>query len=151
MKTNHIIRHTLAALPLAATLLCTSCELEMSGNGKLDGYWHLEAVDTLSTSGRLDLKEDRRFWSFQNKLMQLNDPSGAHRMCVMYFVHDDGTLSISEPRINDRTQSDPLITDIEILAPYGINAFDESFVVGKLTGGKMELLSPTLRLSFTKF
>lgn len=137
-------------LPVISVFL-SSCELEVSENGKLDGYWHLERVDTLATGGVYDLKEERRFWSFQNRLMQLNDPSGAHRMCVMYFTHQDGMLTISEPRINDRAESDPLIEDLDILTPYGINAFDESFSVEKLTGGKMVLLSPTLRLSFSKF
>ena len=33
-------------------LLFCSCDIESSKNGDLDGFWHLERVDTISTSGR---------------------------------------------------------------------------------------------------
>ena len=29
----------------------SSCEIETSQNGDLDGFWHLEQVDTLATGG----------------------------------------------------------------------------------------------------
>ena len=32
---------------LALLLLLTSCTIEFSDNGKLDGFWQLRAVDTL--------------------------------------------------------------------------------------------------------
>ena len=48
MKRNNIY------LVLAATMMCltgmlTGCDIETSGNGKLDGYWHMTAVDTIAT------------------------------------------------------------------------------------------------------
>ena len=43
-------------------LLFCSCDIESSKNGDLDGFWHLERVDTISTSfnhheNRLDLSD----------------------------------------------------------------------------------------------
>ena len=70
-----IFRIGLVPALLAAVLVC-SCEIEMSGNGRLDGMWHLVSVDTLSTSGVRDMSEERIYWSFQNRLLELDDKSG---------------------------------------------------------------------------
>lgn len=43
-------------------LLLTSCDIETSDNGDLDGYWHLVRVDTLATGVSSDLSETRVFW-----------------------------------------------------------------------------------------
>ena len=51
----------------------TSCELETSNNGALDGYWRLQQVDTLQTKGTADLSAQRLFWSVQGKILMLND------------------------------------------------------------------------------
>ena len=48
-----------------------SCEMETSDNGDLDGFWHLESVDTLSTGGSCDLSEKRVFWGVQHKLISI--------------------------------------------------------------------------------
>ena len=48
----------------AALLLLTSCEIEFSNNGKLDGFWQLIAVDTLATQHTSDLKTSGRTWAF---------------------------------------------------------------------------------------
>ena len=40
---------------LTTALALASCELETSDNGKFDGFWHLERVDTLATGGSLNL------------------------------------------------------------------------------------------------
>ena len=47
---------------LTTALTLASCELETSDNGKFDGFWHLERVDTLATGGSLNLQQKRIFW-----------------------------------------------------------------------------------------
>ena len=56
-------------------LFVCSCELETSNNGDLDGMWHLVRVDTLSTSGVKYMEDDKIYWLFQFKLLQLEDKS----------------------------------------------------------------------------
>ena len=41
----------LCIVPVLLLMSLTSCEIETSENGDLDGYWHLEQVDTLATGG----------------------------------------------------------------------------------------------------
>ena len=55
---------TIAAI-LTTALTLASCELETSDNGKFDGFWHLERVDTLATGRSLNLQQKRIFWGVQ--------------------------------------------------------------------------------------
>ena len=54
-----------------------SCDLETSDNGKLDGFWHLERIDTLATGRALDMSGEKVFWSFQVNLLQLQGGSSS--------------------------------------------------------------------------
>ncbi len=51
----------------------SSCEIETSQNGDLDGFWHLEQVDTLATGGTCSFADKRIFWGCQYKLIQVGD------------------------------------------------------------------------------
>ena len=48
---------------IGATMIAamTSCTIESSDNGKLDGFWHMEQVDTLATGGTQDLSDSLMF------------------------------------------------------------------------------------------
>ena len=140
---------------MAACMVMASCglvEFETSDNGKLDGYWHLEKVDTLSSGGTADVSQQLIFWSVQGAMLITYSPniSSAVQRCVFHFSHENDTFSIIEPRIFDRVAGDPLVEDVAILAPFGINKLDESFKVEQLTGSKMTLVSENLRLFFKK-
>ena len=50
---------------LTTALTLASCELETSDNGKFDGFWHLERVDTLATGGSLN--RDMEVWAAVRK------------------------------------------------------------------------------------
>lgn len=144
-KVSYIL---LTLLMLAA---CTSCELETSTNGALDGYWRLQQVDTLQTKGTADLSAQRLFWSVQGKVLMLNDLDYRYPECVMEFEHRDQRLMLHRPLISDRTKGDPVIDDVKILYPYGIRRLDEQFEVERLDGSHMVLRGEQLRLVFTKF
>ena len=50
------IRHFAYVVVLCLSLCgMTSCEVETSGNGELDGFWHLERIDSLQNGGSKDL------------------------------------------------------------------------------------------------
>ena len=50
----------------------SSCEIETSQNGDLDGFWHLEQVDTLATGGTCSFADKRIFWGCQRYIVQVN-------------------------------------------------------------------------------
>lgn len=144
-KTTYIL------LTLLMLAVCTSCELETSTNGALDGYWRLQQVDTLQTTGTADLSAQRLFWAVQGKILMLNDLDYRYPECVMEFEHHDQRLTLHRPLISDRAKGDPVIGDAQILHPYGIRRLDEQFEVERLDGSRMVLRGEQLRLVFTKF
>ena len=137
-------------------LLClcavmTACELETSKNGKLDGFWHLETVDTLATGGRLSMAHRHYFWAVQMRLLQLSAHDEAQGLFLMRFEKTPTTLRVHNAYRNDRPNDDPQITDINLLAPFGVNKFDETFQIEQLKTSRMVLRSETLRLTFRRF
>lgn len=139
-------------------MLFSSCGwFETSDNGDLDGFWHLERIDTLATNGVRDLSENRLFWGVQYKLMSLQDADGSNASLYMRFMHEGTSLVLSHPYLNqwhendEGTGGDVPTEDIELLRPYGINHLEENFVVERLNDSKMILRSETLRLYFYKF
>lgn len=137
-------------LPLAIILSSVSCELETSGNGNLDGFWHIVSIDTLSTDGKTDLSQQLFFWSFQNHLMTLSDKKGIQANIVARFQRTDNTLRLYYPCIDQRESGDIAIEDVEILRPYGVNSIEEHFEIERLNKNNMTLKSQTLRLRFVK-
>ena len=131
-------------------LLFCSCDLETSKNGDLDGFWHLERVDTLSTSGSLDLSQAKLFWAFQKDLLQLR---GDEQEFYLRFNHHDNYLDLSDPRLRDREKDDPAISSstMYLILPYGINEEEESFQVVTLDNDNMVLRNQNLQLWFRKF
>lgn len=131
-------------------MLSASCELETSDNGKLDGYWHLETVDTIATGGHNDVSSRHIFWAVQGKILQLYN-TDTTTTYVFRFEHTGGKLSLSDARRDYREQNDPVVTDVSVLAPFGVNSLEESFTVEQLTGSRLTLVSEALRLKFRKF
>lgn len=137
---------------LAATLaaMLTACELESSNNGDLDGYWHMQRVDTLSTGGSTDLSDSLRFWAVQMSLLNLTDKGGDAGEFLLRFAYDSDSLRLYDPHYSNRMTGDPSLDDAAPLAPYGINAVDETFAIERLNGSYMTLKGGTLRLQFNK-
>ena len=131
-------------------LLFCSCDLETSKNGDLDGFWHLERVDTLSTSGSLDLSQAKLFWAFQKDLLQLR---GDEQEFYLRFNHHDDQLDLSNPHLRDREKDDPAISSstMYLIRPYGINEEEEYFQVINLDNDYMVLRNQDLQLWFRKF
>ena len=130
----------------------TSCELETSNNGDLDGFWHMVQVDTLQTGGVKDASEDLIFWSFQLNLLELSDHSYSNPIYMARFNHDSGQLKVTKPCLYDRYEGNKMVTEenLEVISPYGLNALEETFRVEELSGSRMTLSNGTLRLYFKK-
>ena len=137
-------------------MMLAACDIENSHNGDLDGFWHLERVDTLKTGGVTDLRQKRIFWSVQAKLLLTkdldNDPSGY----IFRFSQEGEELILSQPHTNGGHQSgtddgDQPVTDVRLIAPYGINNLEERFHKDHLNSSHLTLSTDELRLYFKKF
>ena len=142
MKNIHIV--------FLVLLLFCSCDIETSKNGDLDGFWHLERVDTISTSGSLDLSQEKLFWAFQKDLLQLR---GDKQEFYLRFNHHDNQLDLSNPHLRDREKDDPSISSstMYLIRPYGINKEEEYYQVVTLNSDDMILRNQDLQLWFRKF
>ena len=134
----------------AALLLLTSCEIEFSNNGKLDGFWQLIAVDTLATQHTSDLKTSGRTWAFQGRLLEMRDTKGGFSDLYFSFEHRGDSLFLDSPYLSDRDADDIKITDVNIVRPYGVNGLKEEFEIENLSNNKLVLRSKTLRLMLRK-
>jgi len=125
------------------------CELETTDNGDLDGYWHLEQVDSLAGQRSIDYGQSNIFWSIQFELLQL---SNLEDNTIIYkLVYDNHQLTLANPCMFDRADGDTLVTNVEVLRQYGVNALQENFKVVTLESRTMVLESPVLRLHFRKY
>ena len=134
-------------LPLAALAL-SACELETSGNGGLDGFWHLERVDTLATGGVADWSAETRFWAFQARLLNVTNNDGGY---LLRFSHEGDSLTVSDPYAHARPNGATRLEDAQPLRPYGINGLSDRFRIEKLKGGTMVLSTKRLKLTLKKF
>ena len=151
------MRKTICGILIAATTILTtmtlaSCDIETSSAaGDFNGMWHLTRVDTIATGGVLNLKNEKLFWAFQNKLMQADDKNEKLAKILMRFNQTNTQLTLHTPYVYDRENGDVPLSDPTLLAPYGINKLEEKFDVVTLKGGKMVLQSEKLKLTLKKF
>ena len=136
-------------LSVLSLFFLVGCELETTDNGDLDGYWHQERVDSLSSQRSVDYGQARIFWSIQFKLLQLSDLE--NNTIIYNLVYDNQQLTLANPYMFDRADGDTLVTDVEVLRRYGVNALQENMKVVSLQSDRMVLESPVLRLHFKKY
>lgn len=140
---------------LSLPCLC-SCEIETHGNGDIDGFWQLNAIDSLYNNTRTDATSSRIFWAVQAKLLKTTDYTGNNPTLLMRFILTGDSLRLHSPVIHKRSihNADKVDTPLEEpspLFPYGIQSLDETFKVLLLNGDRMILESDVLRLHFVKF
>ena len=126
------------------------CDIETSDNGGLDGMWRLESVDTLASGGRLELATEIRAWSFQNKLLELRDHTGPAGAFLLRFEHKDKTLRTYQPYVFNRETGDYPLENAAFMAPFGLNALDETFTIVELSSSRMKLRDGELQLQLRK-
>ena len=122
----------------------TSCDIEHIDNGKLDGLWKLQAMDSLSNQVTVDMSRSNLSYAIQGNLLQLG-------RVYFRFDHQGDSLILHDPYVNSFDVSETL-TDISLVTPFGINNIPrEAFYVDELSRGKMVLRSEFLRLHFEKY
>ena len=139
---------------LTLGMLLASCELEVSGNKELDGYWQMYQVDTLSTGGIADTHEALIYWGIQGKLLQIRfSENGKYLGEGFLFRFERGayTLNLSSPILHHLYDTDEPIDDVEILKPYGIYDLEEVFSIEELNDDRMVLFNDELRLHFRRY
>lgn len=135
---------------ISALFAISSCSLETSDNGDLDGFWHLTRVDTIATGNACDMSGERVFWSVQMNLLNVTDYRTSSYGYLLRFINENSTLRVYDPYTHDRPNGDVKVEDPAQLAPLGINSLDETFNIESLSSKRMILSTNELRLSFTK-
>ena len=139
-------------LPLL-TLLFSACTLETDNDaGRMEGMWHLVKIESMTSAANEDLSEQVIFWSFQAKLLQLEDKTGQHYSYLYRFRIDNDQLTLTAPYQFDRENGDRPLTAYEsTLGLYGIKSLTPVFRIEKIDRRKMILNDGTVRLYFDKF
>lgn len=134
-------------------LALSSCTLETSDNGKLDGFWHLERIDTISTGGALDMRDDKIFWAVENKLLQFQGGSATY---TFHFNNTGDSLILIDPYHSYGHEENGQGGDVEVkdakeLRQYGVQHLNERLYKESLKGSSMVLRTDSVRLYFRKF
>ena len=139
-------------LPLLALLL-SSCSLETDNDAdRMEGMWHLVKIESTTGVASEDLSEQVIFWSFQAKLLQMEDKTGNHNSYLYRFRIDNDQLTLTSPYQFDRENGDrPLSAYESTLALYGIKSLTPVFRIEELDRRKMALNDGSVRLYFDKF
>lgn len=140
-------------LLIAATgLLTLGCDrFHVSDNGKLDGFWKLTDVDTLSNGRSANVGHLQIFWAVQADLLEIRDIRGMNVNVFFRFDFNDKQLTLYSPVADNREISDSLVTDVNTIRPYGLSNLRETLQILELSSTKMTLESHTLRMYFRKY
>ena len=137
----------------ALALLFSSCSLETDNDaGDLEGMWHLVRIEESATNTHTDVSNEVIFWSFQAKLLQMEDKTGQHYSYLYRFRIDNDQLTLTSPYQFDRENGDRPLTAYEsTLGLYGIKSLTSVFRIEKIDRRKMILNDGAVRLYFDKF
>ena len=143
---------------MTSALMFSSCTLESSDNGDLDGFWHLESVDTLATGKTEDFSQRYVFRGVEHKFIAVKETDTNREKFYFRFEQTGDSLKITQVYKNHWHQDQgeeggdiPVDELSDDLQHYGINALPEGFKKEALSGSKMILKSKTVRLKFKKF
>lgn len=139
-------------LPVLA-LLFSSCSLETDNDaGDLEGMWHLVRIEESVTNTHRDVSNEVIFWSFQAKLLQMEDKTGQINSYLYRFRIDNDQLRLSSPYLFDRENGDHPLTAYEAtLGRYGIKSLTPTFRIERVDRRKLVINDGTVRLYFDKF
>ena len=154
-KKYKIVHAMMVAFVAISMFAFSSCELESSDNDKLDGFWHLESIDSLENGQTVDMSKLHVFWGIEYKLIAATQYDNNTERMFFRFEQTSDSLKITQAFINHGHQDNggdiPLTEVTNDLRYYGINNLPEGFAKEALSGSKMILRSKTLRLKFKKF
>ncbi len=137
-------------------LLLSACTLETDNDtGDLEGMWHLVRIENLVTGSGgsvKDLSSQKVFWSFQARLLELDDKSGGGSSYLYRFQIDNGQLTLKDPYLYDRENGDRVLSIYDShLETYGIKSLTPVLKIESVRKGKLILSDSNVRLYFDKF
>src|SRR5574344_299445 len=99
-------------------MLLAACDIHMSENGSLDGYWQLTAVDTLATGGHRDMQDTRIYWGIESTLIEMmdHDFKGSYNDYFFFFRRENGYLTLVNAHRSNRAQGDVLVENAQELS-----------------------------------
>ena len=154
-KKYKIVHAMMVAFVAISMFAFSSCELESSDNGKLDGFWHLESIDSLENGKTVDMSKLHVFWGIEYKLIAATQYDNNTERMFFRFEQTSDSLMSTQAFIYHGDQAiggDIDLTEVtNDLRYYGINNLPEGFAKEALSGSKIILRSKTLRLKFKKF
>ena len=157
-KKNKFLPAMVVSLMVASAWSLSSCDLERSDNGDLDGYWHLESIDSLENGHTADFSKEYVFWGIEYKLISTRVTNTNQERLYLRFEQTSDSLKITQAYLDHGHQDNgedggdiPVEEVTDDLRFYGINNLPEGFYKEALDGSKMILRSKTLRLKFKKF
>lgn len=133
----------------------SSCELDTSDNGDLDGNWQLLSIDTLNTGGTNNMKDKQIFYAVQFHLINIYALNIKNEYIIpksfYHFSQTRDSLILYSADITENAtyaHKDSFLTG---LRPLGINSLEEHFKIETLNSKNMVLKSRELRLNFRNF
>lgn len=133
---------------LTILLSLSSCSVEMSNNGDLDGLWQMYEMQ-IDGAEPVDMRYTGTTMSVAFRMMSLKNYY--QPMVYCRFENTGNTLRIYDFRLGIHDVSDLPIEDPEVLNPFGIFSLDEHFKVEVMTGSDMVLRSDRALLKFRKY
>lgn len=154
---RNIFLFLFSILSISFLAACSFNTDKVSGDGDLEGFWHLERIEYLSTdaagattvSSVSDLSNQLIFWSFQQKLLELSDKSDEISTVLCRFIANDGNLTIGNVYIPSY-DTDSLSTDVSLLAPFGMDQLNKTYSY-TIHGSKLTLTGNDRRLYLKRF
>lgn len=144
-----------------AVLGLTACDnFHTSGNGKLDGFWQMTHVDTLSTGNTADVTSQMIFWAVQSELIELSNRQQSVSSdldippILFRFERADDKLILlgdPKPRVSSRKKSDSDFASAPECGYYGLSERGDTLRILQLEKEKMTLESEKLRMYFRKY
>lgn len=139
-------------LMVCACMMLSSCKIQTSHNGKLDGLWQVVVKENLTTGESVDMRDYSATWSVQGDLLMMR-MNGSPEL-IWRFRHKDDILVLSDPYLSARfgeQGTDVKLEDVSVVEPYGLSALEEYLKVITLNSDDMILESSTSRLVFRKY
>lgn len=154
---RNIFLFLFSILSISFLAACSFNTDNVSGDGNLEGFWHLERIEYLSTdaagattvSSVSDFSNQLIFWSFQQKLLELSNKSDETSTVLCRFTANDGNLTIGNVYIPSY-DTDSLSTDVSLLAPFGMDQQNETYSY-TIHGSKLTLTGSDRRLYLKRF
>lgn len=128
----------------------SSCSIFETDNApeELEGMWNLTEKKT--SDAIIDCRSQRIFWSFQGKLLELDDRNRVNSSILYRYKKEGNKLILENPYRYDRENGDELLTEPSLLLFYGINSLSVTYTIS-INDDKLILNDGQNELHFIKF